>query len=304
MNNNEKKGFAYILGREAEVLEKLKKAYERALKDVQTRIRLMQSNELMQDRVYWEEYQEALEGQLEVILETLHNKEHETILDYLQEIYRDGFLIVMYSLFQQGIPMILPIDQRQVVRAVMTNSAISEGLYRSLGVDVARLRETISAEISRGIASGMSLGDITRNIAGRAEVALNRARTIVVTESHRIQEEAAQDARVGAKENGCDVVKQWDATMDGRTRPTHRRLDGQVREVDEPFEIDGKRAMQPGGFGLPEEDINCRCISVTRARWALGEADLRRMQEKARHWHIDKTLEFEEFRRRYLAVEE
>ena len=28
--------------------------------------------------------------------------------------------------------------------------------------------------------------------------------------------------------------------------------------------------MQPGGFGRPEEDINCRCALLQRARWALG----------------------------------
>ena len=30
--------------------------------------------------------------------------------------------------------------------------------------------------------------------------------------------------------------------------------------------------MQPGGFGDPAEDCNCRCALLQRARWALGDA--------------------------------
>ena len=65
-------------------------------------------------------------------------------------------------------------------------------------------------------------------------------------------------------------MKQWDASLDKKTRKSHRELDGQIRELDEPFEVNGHKAMQPGGFGRPEEDINCRCALLQRARWALG----------------------------------
>jgi hypothetical protein len=75
-----------------------------------------------------------------------------------------------------------------------------------------------------------------------------------------------------AKEKGADVLKQWDASLDGKTRDTHRLLDGQIRELDEPFEVHGMTAMQPGDFGDPAEDCNCRCALLQRARWALGNS--------------------------------
>ena len=78
------------------------------------------------------------------------------------------------------------------------------------------------------------------------------------------------DACYKAKDKGADVVKQWDASLDGKTRDTHRQLDGQIRELDEPFEVAGKKAMQPGGFNDPAEDCNCRCALLQRARWELG----------------------------------
>ena len=67
------------------------------------------------------------------------------------------------------------------------------------------------------------------------------------------------------------MVKQWDATLDSHTRPDHVELDGQIREIDEPFTINGFEAMYPGDFGVPEEDINCRCAILQRARWALDD---------------------------------
>ena len=45
------------------------------------------------------------------------------------------------------------------------------------------------------------------------------------------------DAAKKVKDKGANIVKQWDATLDSRTRPHHTMLDGQIRELDEPFEV-------------------------------------------------------------------
>lgn len=84
----------------------------------------------------------------------------------------------------------------------------------------------------RGIASGMGYPQIARNIANYAEIPKNRAMTIARTESHRIQCKATSDAQFEAKKKGADVVKQWDAVLDGDTRLNHRQLDGQIRELE------------------------------------------------------------------------
>ena len=305
MRKYEKLAYAYMLGEEKLVLTELEKVYARALRDINERIKALQADELLQNRVYRKQQQEALKGQIEAILERLHTQEYETIEEYLKESYTDGLVAVIYSLHKQDLPLTMPIDQRQVVKALVTNSAISEGLYKSLGVDTKHLREVIAAEISRGIASNMSFAEMARNVANQAGVAKSRARTIVLTESHRIREEASQDARSEAKKQGCNIVKQWDATLDHKTRDSHRRLDGQIREVDEPFEIGGRKAMYPGGFGIAEEDCNCRCVALTRAKWGLDEQELQTMKERSEFFGLDKTDSFEEFKRKYLdAIKE
>lgn len=85
-----------------------------------------------------------------------------------------------------------------------------------------------------------------------------------------------------------------DATLDSNTRDTHRQLDGQIRETDELFVVDTKKAMQSGGFGDPAEDCNCRCVSLTRARWGLDEKELETLKERVEFFEIDKSNSFKE----------
>lgn len=304
MNKRQKEVLQYQLDSEKAVLEQLTKHYQRALNDIDMKIRILQSDELTQSRVYRIEYQKALKKQVEAILEKLHSDEYTTIQQFLSDSYTAGYVGTAYDMFGQGVPLILPVDKNAAVKAVVTDSQISEGLYESLGVDTKKLKKTISSEITRGIASGLPHSEIARNIAAYARAPLSRAKTIVRTEAHRISEASRHDAQVAAKGKGANVVKQWDSTLDGNTRKTHRKLDGQIREIDEPFEMDGKKAMYPGDFGDPAEDCNCRCIAVQRARIALDEDELKTLQERAKFFGLDKTDEFADFKKKYLKAAE
>lgn len=304
MNKQQKEVIKSLFNTEEEVIEELRKQYQKALNDINRKIRILQSDELSQSKAYQLEFQKALKGQVESILEALHGAEFSTIQAYLTKSYKDAFLGTMYDLHSQGIPLILPIDQKAVVRAVLTNSKIKGSLYSALGIDVSGLKKTISAEITRGLAPGMSYADIARNLNNTAKTGYSNAIRIVRTEGHRIQQASAYDAQVAAKEKGADVVKQWDSTLDGVTRPTHRELDGQIREVDEPFSIGSKKAMYPGEFGDPAEDCNCRCVSLTRAKWALDDDELKTLKQRAEFFGLDKTKDFDEFKEKYLKAQE
>ena len=304
MNKRQKEILQYELDAEKQVLEKLTQQYQRALNDIDRKLRILESDELTQSRIYRIEHQKVLKKQVEAILEKLHADEYTTIQQFLSDSYTDSFVGAAYDMFGQGVPLILPIDKNAAVKAVITDSKISEGLYDSLGVDTKKLKQTISSEITRGIASGMAHSEIARNIANIAKAPLGRAKTIVRTESHRIQQTSKHDAQVVAKQKGANVVKQWNSTLDGDTRPSHRRLDGQIREIDEPFEIGGKKAMYPGDFGDPAEDCNCRCQVLQRSRLALDEDELKTLQERAEFFGLDKTDSFEDFKKKYLKAEE
>lgn len=302
MNKRQKQVIQYQLDSEKEVLEQLQKQYQKALNDIDRKIRILESDELTQSRVYRLEYQKALKMQVDGILEKLHSDEYTTIQQFLSHSYTDAFVGTVYDMFGQGVPFIMPIDNNAAVKAVLTDSKISEGLYKALGVDTKKLKNSISAEITRGIATGMPHSEIARNIASAAKAPLSRAKTIVRTESHRIAQASTYDAQKAAKAKGADVVKQWDSTLDGKTRDSHRRLDGQIKELDEPFKLGNKEAMYPGDFNDPAEDCNCRCELLQRARVALDEEELQTLKDRAEFFGLDKTEDFKEFRNNYLSA--
>ena len=302
MNKRQKEVAQAQLDAEKATMKQLERHYKQALNDINLKIKLLQSDELTVSRMYRIEHQKALKAQVEAILEKLHSDEYSTISQFLSESYTDAFIGNAYDMFGQGIPLILPIDPKDAVKAIQTDSKLSEDLYTSLGVDTTRLVKSISAEISRGIASDMAYDDIARNIAAVSGAPLSRAKTIVSTEAHRIQQAGFYDNQKKAKAKGADILRQWNSTLDGGTRPTHRQLDGQLREMDEPFEMDGKKAMYPGDFGDPAEDCNCRCRVTQRARWALGVGELKALEDRAEFFGLDKVKDFNDFKNRYIKA--
>jgi len=318
VNRWEKEVQQSLLDSEAATIKELEKQYAAALKDINDKVKLFQSDidlldqALSQDglddatkallqsqkrsKVYQKQHQQALKGQVSAILDKLHSDNYATIDKYLKGCYETGFIGTMYDIAGQNIPLIVPIDQAAVVKAILTDSKVSNGLYNRLGVDVAKLKKTITQEISRGIASSLPYRDIARNIRNVSGAPLSRAKTITRTEGHRIQQTSSRDAQYAAKAKGADVVKQWDAALDGRTRDSHRMVDGEIKELDEKF---SNGLMFPGDpSGDAAEVVNCRCTSNTRARWALDE------EERAAYYGLDKTKNFEEYKQKYLTAAE
>ena len=304
MRKSEKEALQAMLDDEQETIKSLEKAYQRAIRRINNHIRILESDEMTQSKIYQKRYQEAMKAQINAALDELHKKSNQTIEEYLTRSYQHGYVGTMYSLHKQGMPILAPIDQRAVTRAVRTDSKLSGRLYGELGVDMQKLKKTIRREISIGISIGSDYNLIARQVQISSGIPLKRAKTIVRTEGHRIQQQSADDARNAAKGQGCQVVKQWDAVLDGNTRTDHRILDGQIREVGELFEIDGKKAEYPGAFGRPEEDCNCRCVALTRAKWALDADELQTMKERAAFFGLDKTEGFREFEEKYLKSAE
>ena len=324
MNKWEKEVQQSLLDSEEAAIKELENQYARALKDITDKVKSFQADidlldqALSQDglddatkallqsqkrsKVYQQNYQKALKGQVSGVLDKLHGDNYATIDKYLKSCYETGYIGTMYDIAKQGVPIIAPIDQAAAVKAILTDSKIVEGYYNHLGVNYAKLKKTITQEISRGIASGLPYSDIARNINNVSSSGLYNAKRIARTEGHRIQQTSSRDAQYAAKKKGCDVVKQWDASLDGRTRDSHARVDGEIRELDEKF---SNGLMYPGDpSGSAAEVINCRCTSNTRAKWALDDGELQTLKERAEYFGLDKTANFEDYKQKYLMVSE
>lgn len=318
MNKKQKEVELAKLEAEAKELKHLKAIYSKAADDISKKLEISNGKinvllkdfdelddvqkSILQSQIYQRNFQLSLKKQIDGFMKELNSGQYESIDQYLKGCYETGFLGAMYDIHGQGIPIISPIDQKQVIKAKDIDSKISKKLYTKLGEDVDVLKKRIANNISRGIATADSYSNIARNISSASNVGFNNAMRIARTEGHRIQAAAAFDAQHKAKDEGADIVKQWDSTLDGKTRDTHRMLDGQIRELDEPFEVYGHKARFPSDFGMPSEDINCRCALLQRARWVLDEDELETLKERAAYYGLDKTESFQDFQKKYIKA--
>lgn len=121
-------------------------------------------------------------------------------------------------------------------------------------------RESLRGTLVEGVRAGESIRDLATRVTDVFEVArgyrsIMIARTEVIGSSN-FATYSAYD------QSGVVERKQLVATQDDRTRDTHVEADGQIVGLHEPFIIGGHEAMHPGGTGVAEEDINCRCTLV------------------------------------------
>lgn len=303
MNKQQKQVQKQILKNERVILKELELIYEKALQDIMAQITSLQARkdtQNLQSIIYQVEYQKALKKQIETILDQLHNNEFKSISEYLTKCYEEGWIGTFYDLQNQGIPLIFPIDQEQIVKAIQLDTKLSKNLYDDLKIDIDTLKKSIRSEVSRGISQSYSYEQMALLIKRASENTYNNSVRIARTEGHRIANEATYNAQVKAKENGAQIMKQWDSTLDGKTRPAHQALDGQIVEVDKPFVVDGYEAMYPGGFEVARLDINCRCCILQRAKWALDDEDFTKMNGEDNELMTFRNLhDYEEFKREF-----
>lgn len=262
MNKYEKQVNKALLEHEEKMLRNLESAYSRALADVKSTIKQLKQSisrlteagaeqSLINSKIYQLEYQELLRAQINTSLDLLAHKNVKKVQGFLQEIYKDSYLGDIFVLQEfYKIPIYAPVSARQLINAITTRTAglkFSERLYN----DVKVLKKHTIAEISRGIAQGNSYAEIAR------------------TEGGRISTQAQIDSMQAGINEGEDLLKRWDATLDTRTRQTHLELDGQIVEYNGYFKSNVGEVFAPHQFGIPSQDINCRCRLSSVPRWDL-----------------------------------
>ena len=322
MNKRQKIVQQQFIGNEEAVIDRLKKSYDTALRDITKKAQTLHEDiekltavyddiedeaeravlkSRIQSKVYQKQYQESLQNQIGDILGKMHREEFNSVSEYLDKCYEDGFVGTLYDLQGQGIPLAFPLDQESMVRAVQLDSKISKGLYTRMGEDVGLLKKKITAQVSRGIATGMTFKQVAQQLSGSTRIGYNNAIRIARTEGHRIQCQAGMDACHNAKDRGADVVKQWDSTLDAKTRDSHVAVDGQIKELDEKFD---NGLMFPGDpSGAAAEVINCRCALLQRARWAVG-GGLTKMNNFTKQLEsFESPEEYDEFKKAFFSKE-
>lgn len=296
MNKRQKEVLQASLDNEKEVLKALEKNYTKALADIKKNIRELQAMPQTQSKAYQIEFQKQLESQISAYLDVLKGNNYKTITEYMSKCYEEGFVGSVYCLQGFGEGITIPIDQETVIKAVkLTGDDLK--LSEKLEGNTKLLKQNVLAEMQRGFASELSYADIARNISNWGNADMNRSKTIARTEGHRVQCKADIDCAYKARELGCDTVKQWNSTLDGKTRSSHQKLDKEWRELDEPF---SNGLMYPGDpNGKAAEVVNCRCGVDDVPRWYVekGGGQYRRNNITG---EIIKCRDYVEFKEKYL----
>lgn len=322
MNKRQKIVQQAFLDNEEEVINRLEQIYGESLLDIEKKAKKLQDEieeldklaklsisdeerEVLLSRkrskVYQKQYQEALKKQVSETLDKMHAMEFKTVSDYLDKCYEEGYLGTMYDLQGQGIPLIMPIDQESMVRAIQLDSKLSKDLYSRLGEDVSKLKRLVASDISRGISTGMTFKQIAGQLKAKTNIGYNNAIRIARTEGHRIQCQAGMDACYKAKDMGADVVKQWDSTLDSKTRESHIAVDHEIRELDEKFSNGLMFPSDPSGGAA--EVINCRCALLQRARKAF-EGPFTKMNNFTKQLEsFDGPEDYDEFKKVFFSKE-
>lgn len=268
MNKFDKEILKVLLEDEAALLKDLQKVYSAALADIKRNVKWLMTDEMTQGKIYQLEYQQVLEKRIDAILDVLNSNDEAAIMTFLSNIYNNSFYGVNYVIQQQGIPLLFNISDEEVLLSVLRKTGDMTFAQR-LGKNMSEFKRTIKNEISRGIAAAEPYTNIAKNLSSLTQEEYNKSRRIAITESGRVQSEAKLNIQQKAKAKGANIMKEWSCTFDGKTRHSHRELDGQVREIDEYFEVNGVKTLAPCKFGKAAEDINCRCALLTRAKWNL-----------------------------------
>jgi 2'-5' RNA ligase len=162
-----------------------------------------------------------------------------------------------------------------------------------------RLAEQATTSLAEGVAAGESVDQLKRRMTtlfdtDGSQLGPTRAARIAATEATRAFNAGQFAAAQAIEGDDRPLVKQWITRQDERVRVTHREANGQLRMLDEPFEVGTAEMMYPGDPSAPaDETINCRCILRTasapeRRTASMGDGEFQsNMPEQLKRYWLD-----------------
>ena len=283
-------------GKQAEWLEKFnreREQRERALDD---------TKEAMEAHKRWLQSQAArgdwLDGMATQLAESAHQanvRAMDMVNGHIPRVFsenanRAGFSVDKMLKADTGFTLV----NEDAVRHVMEAGAFDSQLIREVVPDAPELgpaaiqslrkrevdypkdmrwnRQKFTSAITQGILQGESIPNIvkrTESIYGQNRNAAIRAARTATTNAENAGRMSSFER---AQKLGIDMEIEWEATLDERTRESHRRLDGERIKLGEYFETEDGPIRWPGD---PQADPaltwNCRCRADGRVVGFDGE---------------------------------
>lgn len=207
---------------------------------------------------------EAIRDQMDRKIRIVEQDQKSSIWSFLRYNGDTAYNSLFYEFeMSEKIPLAFGMLTEKQLNVIINTPVASRKLSTRLKGNARKMKKNLNRVLIQGFGKGLSTEKMARQISDIGGAEYRRAMNIARTEAGRVTGVTRQRSQNHAKELGVYVKKEWISTLDGKTRHNHRELDGQIREVDEYFEINGRRALQPHMFGVASEDVNCRCISIS-----------------------------------------
>ena len=163
-------------------------------------------------------------------------------------------------------------DEPTIKRLIVNNPDVlpppGKKVLKAIAEGKAQLwdKQQLQSVATQSILQGESIDQIADRLATAVgdsdmKAAIRNARTMYTGAENAGRQAAAERAT----EKGINITKVWVATLDMRTRHTHRLLDGQRKPIDKPFTVEGDEIMYPCDLkSKPALIWNCRCAYITQ----------------------------------------
>ena len=201
-----------------------------------------------------------LQRSMRAVLDDLGASAGETLAASAERAWDAGVAGVDAPLDAAGVSVrdaLASVDRRQLeaTRTWLT------GKMRDVTAETARRINTELGQVMLGV---QTPSEAVTAIAGRLGSDRRRAITIVRTELGRAYAHAGQARMAQARRTLPGLRKQWRRSGKTHERPGHVAMDGQIRDVDEPYQTpDGVELLYPRDpRGPAGETINCGCQSL------------------------------------------
>lgn len=185
------------------------------------------------------------------------------------QIETGGSIDTGFTLYNHDTAEYLLGDQRQLMPKPSSRKAAQIAANKDMQWNM----QKIQSAVLQGVLQGESPYKVAERLRNVGQMNYNSSVRYARTMTTSAQNAGRYEAFRRAKKVGVDLVIEWQATLDGRTRHDHRLMHGQRRKVDEPFVLpDGNRILYPAdctgdSYELQGEIWNCRCTLLS---WVKG----------------------------------
>lgn len=189
------------------------------------------------------------------------------------QVEQSGKIDTGFTLYNHDTAAYLLGDQRQL----MPKPSAWKEQQIAANKDMQWNKEKIQSAVLQGVLQGESPHKVADRLMQVGQMDYNAAVRYARTMTTSAQNAGRYESYRRAESLGVELVIEWEATLDGRTRHEHRLMHGMRTTVDEPFETpDGYTIYYPadcsGASDAPQEEIwNCRCTLLAWVKGFEGE---------------------------------